>query len=336
MIVISQYVSNLLNAGPKAKIDVEKILKEKYDSNIYTLKLTGKEDKNIINKFIYRLRKALFSFKYLQSDDITVIQVPFINDIRFTKKIKHKVAFIHDIEGIRKNNDKIATREINFLATCEFIIVHNNRMKEYLIEKGIDEKKIYILELFDYLCINNKKHHKIFDEKQIEVVYTGNLDKAPFLQEIEANKMNFVMNVYGVKNNEKIENDKIKYMGKYLPDELPQEINGDFGLVWDGNYDESDENKGFKNYTKYNNPHKLSCYIAAGLPVIVWKKAAVAEFVNKYNIGYTISNIYDINKINFKDYMIKKENAEKLSIKVKSGYFTQKVMNEILESLIKK
>lgn len=305
-------------------------MKKEFDSKIYTLKLTGKEEKGILNKNIYRIRKALFSIKYLHGEELTVIQVPFTNDIKFTKNSKHKIAFIHDIEGIRKNDTRIENREINFLNTCEYIVAHNNKMKRYLVKKGIDAQKIYVLELFDYLCNYSIKDNKIFDKNDIKIVYTGNLDKAPFLRQIKSEKMNFTMNVYGV-NNEKIQNEKIEYKGKYLPDELPKHIEGDIGLVWDGNYDESDENEGFKNYTKYNNPHKLSCYIVAELPVIVWKKSAVADFVNKYNIGYTINNIYDINELDFKDYKIKKENIKRLSLKAKQGDFTKKVINEILK-----
>ena len=105
--------------------------------------------------------------------------------------------------------------------------------------------------------------------------------------------------------------------------------------MWDGNLDESDEEESFKKYTKYNNPHKLSCYIAAEMPVIVWKKAAISELVEKYNIGYTISNVYEINNINFEDYDKKIENIKRISQKVKNGYFTEKIMKEVLKDIEK-
>ena len=106
-------------------------------------------------------------------------------------------------------------------------------------------------------------------------------------------------------------------------------------MVWDGNYDESDQNEGFKNYTKYNNPHKLSCYIAAGLPVIVWRKSAAAQFVNKYNIGYTISNLYDINNLDFSDYEEKLKNVSVIQKKVCNGKFTKDAINKVLEKIKK-
>ena len=204
-------------------------------------------------------------------------------------------------------------------------------MKKYLIESGIPSDKIYVLELFDYLC--NTKRNKIseqFNKNNISIIYTGNIDKAPFIDQIISDQMNFTLNVYGLCNKE-INNKKIIYKGKFSPDELPDNLEGDLGLVWDGNFDESDENYGFKNYTRYNNPHKLSCYIAAEKPVIVWEKSAVSQFVKEYNIGYTIRNIYDINNIDLSDYDEKKRNVEELSKKVKDGYFTKKIMDEIIK-----
>ena len=129
-----------------------------------------------------------------------------------------------------------------------------------------------------------------------------------------------------------INNEKMLYKGVFNPEELPNKLEGNLGLVWDGNYDESDEYVTFKFYTKYNNPHKLSCYIAAGLPVIVWNKSAIADFVRKYNIGYEISNLYEINNLDFSDYEKKKENVKDLTKKVRNGYFTRKIMKVVLNN----
>ena len=74
MKVISQYVAKLLNAGPKAKMDIRFILEKEYKSKSYTLKLNGKEDKNRFNQFIYKIRKAFFSILYLRGNELTVIQ----------------------------------------------------------------------------------------------------------------------------------------------------------------------------------------------------------------------------------------------------------------------
>ena len=51
---------------------------------------------------------------------------------------------------------------------------------------------------------------------------------------------------------------------------------------------------------RFNNPHKLSLYVALGLPVIVWREAAIAEFVLKQGIGITVSDLLELNDISTK------------------------------------
>ena len=209
-------------------------------------------------------------------------------------------------------------------------------MKKFLIDNGIKESKIYVLDLFDYICDGELQvdRNRVTNIEEAKVVYAGNLskEKSPFLHQLEENKMKFNIDVFGVGIDEDI-NKNILFKGKLHPEELPNKLTGNLGLVWDGCFDESDENVTFKNYTKFNNPHKLSCYMAAGLPVIVWEKAAIADFVKKNNIGYTISNIYDINNLDLADYEIKLKNALEIKEKVRNGYFTKTVMKEIIKDI---
>ena len=83
---------------------------------------------------------------------------------------------------------------------------------------------------------------------------------------------------------------------------------------------------------KYNNPHKLSLYIAAGIPVIVWKQAAVAKFVQDHNIGLTVNSLKEISdkidKLTKEEYESFLLNIRELQIKVCGGYFTNKALDE--------
>ena len=36
-----------------------------------------------------------------------------------------------------------------------------------------------------------------------------------------------------------------------------------------------------KDYLRINNPHKTSLYLACGIPIITWNKAAIAQYVRK-------------------------------------------------------
>jgi len=331
---IAQYASDHLNAGPKAKVDIENILKKKYNCKILTFNSPGASFyTNRLKKRIEQLKKLVFCFINIRGKELTIIQAPFVNKTLFTNKLKNKIVLIHDLEGLRYGNKDKNAEEINFLKTCDCIISHNKKMTSFLIQEGIDKNKIINLELFDYLCNNFEEKKKNKPHKKLEIGFVGNLTKSPFLTQIKEKEMDFEINLYGVLDNIEITNKKINYKGKFKPDDLPNVLECDLGLVWDGNLDENDENEGFKNYSKYNNPHKLSCYIASNIPVIVWKKSAAAEFVKKHNIGYVINEIYDINKLNTSDYQTKLQNVQKLGKKVRNGEYTIEAIEKALKNI---
>lgn len=313
------------HAGPKAPRDVIKIIKEHYNAKV----ITYFSPVNKAQKIVERIRKLYLVFYiYFLEQNISIVQYPFILNKKIMKKLGNgNILLIHDLESIRSN----APDETDVLDAFAYIIVHNICMKDFLIQKGIDKKKIYVLEMFDYCCQNEIPNSCDFSPKKPIVAFAGNLSKkCPFVYQLDAKKMYFVLHLYGVGIDKDI-NAKELYCGAFDPDILPNKLQANLGLVWDGNYDESDEDQGFKNYTRYNNPHKLSCYLAAGIPVIVWKKSAVAHFVQKHNVGYCISNIYDINNLDFADYNQKQKNALNVGKKIKKGYYTVRVVDQILK-----
>ena len=327
------------NAGPKAPRDIINILKKYYDVNpVYLIQST-----NTLKKIMYRLKMLKNVFFSRIKKEVLVLQFPMYENSKLLNKFfmfvlknankEKSIIVIHDLEGLRENNDNILAQEIARLNMVKYVIVHNDIMKKYLQEKGV-KSKIYTLEIFDYLCENEESKRNI-DDKNKQIVYAGNLleAKSPFLYQIKDEKIDFTLNLYGVGLKDEKNCKNIKYMGKFPPDELPNKIEGNIGLIWDGNMDESDEHIGMKRYTKYNNPHKLSCYMATGIPVIVWKKSAIAKFVSENNIGYTISSIYDINNIKLDEYNKKLKNVENIKNNIRNGYYTHKVFNDIIKDM---
>ena len=330
------------NAGPKAPSDIIEILKNKYNAESNLL-IQGK---GIIDKIKYRFKIFSTIKKSKKNNEVLVMQFPMYETTRILNKLflfalksidtNKTVVIIHDLDSIRSEDEKLKKQELDRLSKLKYIIVHNEKMKKYLEEMGI-KSKLYCLELFDYICDKKEdfeRNNKDIDLNNLKLAYAGNLirAKSPYIYQLEEGKMNFTINLYGVGIDKDV-NKKLKYSGKFPPNQLPDELNADLGLIWDGNFDESDENVTFKNYTKYNNPHKLSCYIAAGIPVVVWRKAAIADFVNKHNIGYTISNLYDINNIDLSDYINKKENVKILQKEAREGYFTINAMEKVLKDM---
>lgn len=334
------------NAGQKAPSDIVKIINNSFDSYSSFIDNFNSEDFLNSHNIVYRIL-CRYSFlrtfaKSKRKKEILLIQYPmeertnflnklFLFNMKFLRKNK-SIILIHDLDGIRYQNDTYLKQDIDRLNKVEYVIAHNDIMKERLIHDGV-KSKIYTLKLFDYLCDYDNEIKDIpLDKNNPIVIYAGNLSsqKSPFIHELK--NIKFTLNLYGVGIDKDISKN-ILYKGKYPAEILPNKLVGNLGLIWDGKSDSSDSNIGMKNYTKYNNPHKLSCYIAAGLPVIVWEKSAISKFVKDNNIGYTIKEINDINRLDLSDYEIKKENVKKLQIKVRNGEYTKNVINEILKDM---
>ena len=86
-------------------------------------------------------------------------------------------------------------------------------------------------------------------------------------------------------------------------------------------------------YLKYNNPHKVSLYIASEMPIIIWEKAALAKFVKDNNIGITVSSLYELpevlSKVTKQEYQMYKYNLSRLSADVKNGKYLTEALSKI-------
>ena len=223
---------------------------------------------------------------------------------------------IHDLHSLRRGDETACREEICIINKADTVIVHNRFMKEKMLSSGLTVPNIYCLEVFDYLTdIPPVK------ESSSAVTFAGNLNKSGFLYQMFEANSDTEFNVYGNPDDRLMLYKHVHYLGSYPPDELPAVLNGRFGLVWDG--DAIDGCHGtLGEYTRINNPHKLSLYIASGIPVIVWKEAAIADFVVKNGIGITTDSISDLNtllQINETDYEQMKNNVLKLRNDVISG-----------------
>ena len=118
--------------------------------------------------------------------------------------------------------------------------------------------------------------------------------------------------------------DNIFYHGAFPADELPLKLNGKFGLVWDG-YSADGCQGTFGQYLKLNNPHKTSLYLASGLPVIIWKEAALASFIVENNLGFAVDKLSEINEklsqISDEQYKIMANNVKGISAKLRNGEY---------------
>lgn len=330
------------DAGFKARVDVVNTLGKdgyKYISLNYN-------SENIVKKMLSVIDMLTLKFN---TKSQVIIQYPLnFSIIKYlVKKLKRKkcslICLIHDIESLRKNcNQDAVKKEIDLFNKFDYIISHNKKMSEWLVSNGI-LVPIYNLEIFDYLCSDRYDNREPLNNAiniKKEIVYaTGILgsEKSSFLHNIEhILSENCVMNLYGgIANSlqkQIVNSNNIIYKGSIPPHLVTNEISGHFGLIWDSTQIDTCAGR-YSEYTKYNTPHKLSMYIACGIPVIAWKKSAISEFIIDNNIGICIDSLNEIkdiiSNINEKDYIIMKRNIEIISKKIKDGYYIRNIMNSI-------
>lgn len=331
------------NAGSKARTDIERILHENYDClfNINAMPTSSNEIFNFLLKIKYFIQKDNISTILRLSKKINqnvILQYPFYFNRVYNKLLKkfvennHVVIFIHDIDSLRHFGDAILEDEIDLLNQAKLVIVHNHFMKNLLRSKGMMTKALE-LGLFDYI-LDQKPSNTL---KRIhfgnKIVFAGNLQKSEFLPLLGNLDESLSWNLYGngiPKVLKKKQN--IVWKGSFGPNDIPFKLEGSFGLVWDGN--SLDGCKGFMgDYLRYNNPHKLSLYIASGLPVITWRQAAIAEIIQKYNIGFVVDNISQISqklgKMDETLYLTYEKNIQKLQENVIQGNFTRAVLKRM-------
>ena len=165
------------------------------------------------------------------------------------------------------------------------------------------------------------------------IVFAGNLAKSAFLNQLSGSDLRVKFHLYGPGISDDVkENMMVDYKGSYPPEEIPYRLEGSFGLIWDGTLLNTCDGS-FGQYMRYNNPHKLSLYVSAGLPVIVWKQAAIADFVEKNHIGFAVESLYDIQHIlqhlSNENYAVFLENVQRLQRQVTVGDFTTRALDGI-------
>ena len=329
-------------AGPKAPHDIYDISRKLGYKNI-DLVLKGANSKFKRKFDINKLWMNLL-FK-IKKDDFIIFQHPtygikeaikFIPLFRKVKKAKF-ITVIHDLEllrgGVSTYDNEIAILSDKVLLPMfDKIICHDESMKKYLIKEGICESKLVTLDIFDYLTNSSE----LSENKGIGLTIAGNLnkDKSGYLYKLIERHPNYTLNLYGPNFDESIVlGENINYLGSFSPDELPNKLQGQFGLVWDGDSIETcSGNTG--NYLRYNNPHKTSLYLAAGIPVLIWKEAAIAKFVEEHNVGILIDNLEEIeevlNNISQEKLDEMQKNAKELSLKLRDGYYFKTAIEKCL------
>ncbi len=326
------------NHQNKAKNDIEVILTE---MGFKGIGVKGKASQNGIFDFFATLLSVLKCPFCLRDGDILLLQYPFKKYFSLVCKLAHLrgakvICLIHDLGSFRRK--KLSAKQENKrLSNADYLIVHNEVMKNWLSDNGC-KVKMGILGIFDYLSSTAAADKAI--EKPFRVMYAGGLAmrKNAFLYDYGECINSYGLDLYG--NGFELELAKksecISYKGFVDSDTLIATADSSFGLVWDGaSVDACTGNWG--EYLRYNNPHKTSLYIRCGVPIIIWKKAALATFVEREGVGVTIDSLKELDscfsKISIEDYAKMKENVSRISHRLSIGHYTKVAVKDAINWL---
>lgn len=319
-------------AGNKARTDtVQILLKNRY--NHVPLYISKSNRVKVLFDMILGLVKTI---SMAGKDDNVFIQYPYypfvvnkvvVNILCFGRIFKHYniEMLIHDVISLRSEINADVSKEVKLFNKIDKVICHNEVMKEIFKRNGCIVE-CAVLGPFDYLY-NGDPVDTAYSNHPT-VIIAGNLAKEKCGYVYKLNKIkNCKFALYGINYSSEM-SENVFYKGSFPPEELIKNLEGNFGLVWDG--ESIDSCVGiYGRYLKYNSPHKFSLYIAAGIPLIVWSESALAPYVKKYNLGICVKSLKELEKLSLTEEEYGKicKSVSKYRIKIVNGEHLKGVLN---------
>lgn len=247
------------------------------------------------------------------------------------------LGLIHDLHALRFGASQV--REIAILRLFDGLISHNPVMSRWLRQAGI-HRPVVDLQLFDYLLAPSPEPPVSWHESAwsgpLKVLCAGNLSHGkaryiydPCLAEVDGVEISLFGAFF---EPERMPPSHVRYQGVFDPDAPALDARYHFGLVWDGDSARSVEGN-FGKYMRYNNPHKVSLYVALGLPMVVWEEAAIAGFVLAQGMGVAISDLRELGEIMRRlsqaDYARMVAQVGRLQGQVTQGHFLRQALQSL-------
>ena len=271
----------------------------------------------------------------LNYGDIVIFQSPTWNgwefDAEFVAKLKDLrvklVIFIHDVIPLMfRDNAYLMPTYMEMFNQADVIIAPSQQMVNRLCEAGLTVEKILIQEIWDHphnLSLNQPVFKK-------EIFFAGSLTRFPELQ-------NWVYETpLRVFANEPKSNPEANLVieGWKRNEELLMELSkGGFGLVWNTQYNDGEN----VDYYEMNISHKLSTYLAAGIPVIVPNTLSNSHLIEERGLGFAVNSLEEANQLvqNMapESYQEISSRAQGFAFLLKEGYITKKLLIDAINFL---
>lgn len=335
--IVTSVEEGKLIGGNKAKKDVCFFLTS--NNNFRSIDIIEKRGK--LKKIIYSETLLKKMIKKSEADNF-ILQYPvaseFLEDsfIRLVRKYTKAKFFIliHDISSLQYPDvvgEGFQERELNRFRKADGLIVHNEEMKEWLLKHNVSVPMVE-LGVFDYQTEAPMQRDIPFVGS---VSFAGGLGRAGFLQKLQVNHPIHIMGPNRMDHYPEC----IKYDGQFTPDQLAGHLLQNFGLVWSG--DSTETCSGYLGqYLKYNDPHKVSLYLSNGIPIIIWREAALAKLIHDEKLGIVVDSLDDLdkalNKISDDEYIKMRNNARRFGALIRKGHFIIKAANAMTNNVNQK
>ena len=266
--------------------------------------------------------------------DVVVYQSPSWNgrefDQLFIRKCKilntKLITFIHDVPPLMfvEANWYLMPEFIEMYNQSDVLIVPSQQMKEKLISEGLKVEKILIQEMWDH-PYNGFLYQPQFEKK---LYFAGSVERFPHLLNWSHETPLHVFSEGG--------NDiaTCHFEGFKSDAELMLQLSkGGFGLVWGTSENPIDEPE----YYKINISHKVSTYLAAGIPVLVPSYLSTANIIREKGLGFVVDNLQEASErvanCTQEEYQAMVDRIHMTSFLLRQGFYTKKVLTDAIMAL---
>lgn len=265
--------------------------------------------------------------------DIVVFQSPSWNGPDYDKALMEEfrrrrdirlVMFIHDVPPMRFGGTEEEYRQAaEIYNMADVVIVPTESMVDFLRKKGLRTKKVLIQPMWDLpfsgeLGVPRLERRIVFSGSPEEFGFISSWDQEVLLdvftdEETEPAGRN--VRVEGWRN-------KTELLSEYA--------RGGFGLVWEGSV--------CPDYDRCSQSHRLSQYLAAGIPVIMEKGFTHEQTVQEYGLGFVVASLKEaaevVKNISEEEYRQKRDNIKNISRLIRGGFFTKKLLIDAVNYLM--
>lgn len=330
--MVCKWISDENNAASKATNDVNKAFNEVGGELIELWSHNNK----LIRNFEEIVSYCMLARKVTDLDNI-IIQWPLysikpLTDESFLNLPHHKIiCFIQDIESYRYHPDNYIEikKDINYLNKFDAVIAHNHGMIDFLRQNGLTTN-IVDWQICDYIIDERNIRETQCDK--YDLCFIGNLQRSKFLG-INSSRFKTHINLYSQSCADITMTPQLSYKGAYIPNDNCCILEGSFGLIWEGSSLDSCEGA-LGNYMRINNPNRLSLFLANDMPVITWKKAGLAKFIETNQVGFTVDSLseidYILSKMSRSKYLEILCNVKRIGKQIRNGFFAKQAIENAI------